>query len=389
MKITRVECVPLMYTMKDMLYSGVGKFNQRPLLMVRVHTDEGIVGIGEAATYGGPIVSTATVIEKEIAPLVIGEDALQVERIWHKCYYASYQHARSGIYIAALSGVDMAIWDAIGKYLGRPLYKLLGGFRDSIEVYASCGFYQEGKDVDTLVAEVKDKVAQGFVGVKIKVGRTDSAFSLGTLKPFYREGILTLEEDIERVRAVKKAVGPSIKVMVDANSAWSYADAVVAGREFDKIGVYFFEEPIRADDYENSARLADELSTRIAGYETEYLAANYRRIIDMRAVDIIQPDLSWSGGITECRKIAYLAHANFIECAAHMYSSGILLAASLHFTCAIPNGAILEYDTTDNALRDELLTEPLLPKQGVLQPVDRPGLGIDINEDIVEQYRSH
>lgn len=387
MKITRVECVPLLYTMKDMLYSGTGKFNQRPLLMVKVHTDEGVVGYGEAATYGGPMVSTQTVIEQEIAPLVVGEDALRVERIWHKCYYASFQHSRSGIYVAALSGVDMAIWDAVGKYLGQPLYKLLGGFRDSIEVYASCGFYQEGKGTAELVAEARDRVAQGFKGVKIKVGRTDSAFSPGALKPFYREEMRTLEEDIDRVRAVKAAVGKDVQVMVDANNAWSYADALIAGREFDKIGISFFEEPVRTDDCEGSAALARELSTRIAGYETEYLATNYRRLIEMRAVDIIQPDLSWTGGITECRKIADLAHVHFIECAAHMYSSGILLAASLHFACAIPNGAIQEYDTTDNALRDDILREPFAPVDGVIRLTDKPGLGIEINEDAVEKYR--
>jgi L-alanine-DL-glutamate epimerase-like enolase superfamily enzyme len=388
MKITKVECIPLLYKMSSPLYSGIGKFNERPLLLVRLYTDEGIIGIGEAATYGGPMISTATVIEQEIAPMVIGEDPLNVERIWHKCYYAAFQHARSGIYIAALSGVDMAIWDAVGKYLGQPLYKLLGGFRDNIPVYASGGFYEMGKTTDKLVEEVQGVLAQGFEGVKIKVGRTDAPFSLGALKPFYRECMVTMEEDIERVRAVKKAIGPEKKLMVDANAAWSYNDALIAGKAYDEIGVYFFEEPIRTDDFEGSARLADELVTRIAGYETEYLAANYSRIIALHAVDIVQPDLSWSGGITEARKIAALADAQYIECAAHMYSSAILLAASLHFTCAIPNGATLEYDTTDNVFRTELLTEPLLPDiNGILRPGNKPGLGIELNESILDKYR--
>lgn len=388
MKITSVECVPMLYTMEAALSSGVGRFDQRPLLMVKVHTDAGITGIGEAATYGGPMISTQTVIEREIAPLIIGEDALGVERIWHKCYYASYQHARSGIFVAALSGVDIAVWDAIGKFLGQPLYKLLGGFRDEIPVYASGGFYRPDKTTDDLAAEARAMVEKGFAGVKIKVGRTDSAFTLAALKPFHRENLLTLEEDIERVRAVRRAIGPDVKLMVDANNAWSFKDALAAGREFDKLGLEFFEEPVRTDDYEGSAELARQLSTRIAGYETEYLAANYRRLIGMRAVDIVQPDLSWTGGFTECRKIAMLAHANHMECAAHMYSSGILLAASLHFTLGIPNGSALEYDTTDNVFRRDLLEEPLVPDaNGRLRPHDKPGLGIAVRDDVVEKYR--
>jgi L-alanine-DL-glutamate epimerase-like enolase superfamily enzyme len=388
MKITKVECIPMLYKMKNPLYSGVGKFDERPLLLIKVHTNEGIIGIGEAATYGGPMISVATVIEHEIAPMVIGEDPLNVERIWHKCYYAAFQHARSGIYIAALSGVDMAIWDAAGKYLGQPLYKLLGGFRDSIPTYASCGFYEAGKTIDILINEVKTILTQGFHGVKIKVGRTDTPFSLGILKPVYRECMVSMEEDIERVRAVKKAIGPDKKLMVDANAAWSYNDALIAGKAYDEIGVYFFEEPVRTDDFEGSSRLASDLVTRIAGYETEYLTTNYSRLIAMHAVDIVQPDLSWTGGFTEVRKIAALADAQFIECATHMYSSAILLAASLHFTCAIPNGGILEYDTTDNVFRTELLTEPLLPdSSGIMHPDDKPGLGIELNESIVNKYR--
>jgi L-alanine-DL-glutamate epimerase-like enolase superfamily enzyme len=388
MKITRVECIPLVYPLESFLYSGIGKFNKRPCLVVKVYTDEGLTGIGEAATYGGPIDSTRTVIEKEIGPRVAGEDPLMVERIWHKCYYEGFQHSRSGIYIAALSGVDMAIWDIIGKSLGQPLYKILGGFRDSIPAYGAGGFYAEGKTTADLVAETEAMVKRGFKGVKIKVGRTDTPFSLGAFNPAHRECRVTMKEDIARVEAVKSALGPDIKVMVDANAAWSYNDALIAGRAYDEIGVYFFEEPVRTDDFEGSAQLARDLVTRVAGYESEYLAANYSRLISMGAVDVVQPDLCWCGGITETRRIAALADARFMECAAHMFSSGILLAASLHFSCAIPNGAMQEYDTSGNALLTDLLTEALVPDaQGMMRPPDKPGLGIELNEKTVEKYR--
>lgn len=388
MKITKVECIPMLYKIKEPIYSGVGKCEQRALLMVRVYTDNGIVGVGEAATYGGPMVVTATVIEKEIGPLVLGEDPLNVERIWHKCYYAAFQHARSGIFICGLSGIDMAVWDIVGKFLGQPLYKLLGGFRNSIPLYASGGFYKAGKTVADLVREVKGYAELGFQAVKIKVARTDTPFSLGVLNPTRKECMVTFGEDMERVRAVKEALGSEVKLMVDANAAWSYPDALAAGKVFDEIGVHFFEEPVRTDDYEGSARLASDLVTRIAGYETEYLAANFVRLISMRAVDIVQPDLSWAGGITECRRIAALADAAYMECATHMFSSGILLAASLHFSCGIPNGAMVEYDMGDNVFRSELLREPFVPDaEGSITLSDKPGLGIEINEDVVEKYR--
>lgn len=387
MKITEVEIIPMRYNMSEPIYSGTGKCCQRHLLMVRIHTDEGIIGFGESATYGGPMASVATVIEKEIAPMLIGEDPLKVERLWHKCYYSSFQHARSGIFVAAYSGVDIALWDIVGKALGQPIYKLLGGFRSSIPVYASCGFYQMGKTNNDLADEIKGLIDMGFNAVKIKIGRTDTPFTLGFFNPTRNECMATFDQDMDRVRAAKAAVGKN-DLMVDANATWDYNTALRAGRIFDELGVYFFEEPVRTDDYEGSAQLARDLDTRIAGYETEYLAANYARIIRMRAVDIVQPDLSWAGGITESRKIAALADANFMQCAAHMFSSAILLAASLQFSCGIPNGAIVEFDTSDNVFRDQLITKPFRPnREGIIELGDEPGLGVELNQDVIDKYR--
>ncbi len=388
MKITKVEYIPLVYKMTVPFYSGVGKATQRQLLIIKIHTDNGLIGLGEAATFGGPIESTAVVLEKEIAPLLIGEDPMNVERIWHKCYFSSFQHGRAGIFICALSGVDLALWDIIGKFTKQPVYKLLGGFRKSVTAYASAGFYMQGKTVKDLVSEVCRYADMGFPAVKIKVGRTDTPLSLGILSSSRTECMVTFEEDLERVEVSREALGSGMKLMVDANAAWSYNDAVRAGRFFDSLKIYFFEEPVRTDDYEGSALLARELDTRIAGYETECLAVNYARMISMGAVDIVQPDLCWAGGITESRKIAVLAAAHNRECAAHVFSSGILLAASLHFTCGIPNGAMLEYDMSDNIFRHELVKEPILPdKNGVITVSDAPGFGVELNEDMVEKYR--
>ena len=389
MKITKVECIPLVYPVSEPFYSGSGKCSQRQLLIVRVYTDNGLIGLGEAATFGGPVSSTMQVLQDEIAPKVIGEDPLNVERIWQKCYLASFQHGRGGIFIAALSGIDIALWDIIGKSTRQPVYKLLGGFRDSVQVYASGGFYKQGKSVEDLAIEVSGYAEMGFKGVKIKVARTDAALSLGVLDPNRHECMVGFEEDLERVRAARSALGSNLRLMVDANAAWGYNDALKAGLFFDELGVYFFEEPVRTDDYEGSARLAQDLVTRIAGYETEYLAVNYARMISMGSIDIVQPDLSWTGGITESRKIATLAEVHHMECAAHVFSSGILLAASLHFTCGISNGSMMEYDMSDNIFRTELLQEPIAPdSNGTISINKKPGLGIELNEGIIDRYRS-
>ena len=388
MKIERVECIPMVYHMEHPIYSGTGRCDARQLLLVRIYADNGMVGLGEAAPYGGPVQTTQEVIEREIAPMLIGEDPANTERIWHKCYYTHFQHARGGIFISALSGVDIALWDLKGKIAGMPLYKMLGGFRNQIPVYGSGGFYKEGEGIDELVKEAESYANQGLHGVKIKVARTCSPFSLRVFNHDINCKMVTLEEDIERVAAVKHALGKDCPLMLDANTNWDYHTALEAGRAFDKIGVHFLEEPIRTDDYEGSAKLAAELSTKIAGYETECLTTNYLRMMRMGAVDIVQPDLSWCGGITEGYKIATMAAAHFMECATHVWNSGIIVAAGAHLSCAIPNGATMEYDMTENAFRTELMKNPLLPdSNGMITLSDEPGLGVEVKEEIIEKYR--
>ena len=389
MRIERVECIPMVYKMQTPIYSGTGKCDARQLCLVRIYTDTGLVGLGEAAPYGGPVQSTQDIIEREIAPMIIGEDPTDTERIWHRCYYTHFQHARGGIFISALSGVDIALWDLKGKIAGLPLYKLLGGFKNKIACYGSGGFYKANEGIRELVQEAESYVNRGLRGIKIKVARTNAPFALRVFNNADTDcRMVSLEEDIERVAAVKNAIGRDCELMLDANTNWDYNTALEAGREFDKIGVHFLEEPVRTDDYEGSARLAAELTTKIAGYETECMATNYLRMLRMGAVDIVQPDLTWCGGITEAYKIAILADAHFIECATHVWNSGIVVAASAHFSCAIPNGATMEYDMSENAFREELMTEPLVPdSNGEIVLTDAPGLGVSIREDIVEKYR--
>ena len=388
MKIDRIEAIPMSYTMPEPLYSGVGKFSQRTMCLVRVYTDTGLCGLGEAAPYGGPVQTTADALMREIAPLCIGEDPRMIERIWHKCYYARFQHARGGVVMSALSGVDMALWDLLGKITEQPLYKLLGGFRNSMPGYASAGFYKKGKTLESLLSECRGYLDEGLAGVKIKVGRTRNAFSLAEFNDDEGVPFVDLEDEIDMVAEVKKLLGKDRKLMVDVNCTWSYTEALEAGRIFDKIGLYFMEEPIRTDDYEHYAALCRELKTPVAGCETECMSANYMRLIRNDCVDIVQPDVSWCGGISEAKRIAGMAYGAFKECAPHSWNSGILLAASLHLGCALPNCWIMEYDRTPNVFRDELLEEPVRPDaNGMFHLTEKPGIGAEVREDIVEQYR--
>lgn len=386
MKITWIECLPLKFPYEDPLYDALFKASYRQSLIVRVHTDEGIWGVGEAASFGGPLSSTRTVIENEIAPRIVGMDPFDVEKIWRKVYYQSWQHGRGGIVICALSGIDIALWDIIGKAANKPLYKLLGGFTDRITGYASGGFYQHGKDTKGIAAEMKSYVDKGYTAVKMKVGRNKTAMNPLQVMPD-SDFNYSLEEDLDRVTAVCNAVGPNIKVMVDANAAWDRQTALYMGERFDELGIYMFEEPVCTDDIYTSRLVTEKLRVKIAGYESEQLAFNFERLIRNDCIDIVQPDLSWAGGITECRKIANMAYAVHKEFAPHCFSSAILLAASAHFLCAIPNAAMLEMDQNPNGLRTEIVTNPLsINKEGQVVMNDCPGLGVDLNEDMVQKY---
>jgi D-arabinonate dehydratase len=271
-----------------------------------------------------------------------------------------------------------------------PLYRLLGGCRDRVEAYASGGFYQEGKSVDDLAGEAEGYRARGFKGMKMKVGRNPSTQThLRHLADHAELCEVEPEEDIARVAAVRRALGPQAKLMVDVNCAWSPALAIEMGRAFEPYKLYWIEEPVATDDIGGSARVADALATPIAGYETEIGLYGFRELIVRGAVDIVQADLAWAGGFSEGRRIAALAQAHHLMVAPHAFAGAVLLAASLHFIAAIPNGLVLEFDQNPNGVRDELLQEPIcVGPDGMINMTERPGLGIELDRSAVERYRS-
>lgn len=370
MKITKIESIPLRYDMDEPIWDAQHYIPARQALIVRVYTDEGIVGIGESASFGGPMVSTKTVIDKELAPFFIGEDPFHIERLWEKVYQTTIQHGRKGIVIAALSGIDIAIWDILGKATNTPLYKLLGASRDKVAAYASCGFYSEQKGIQELCVEMETAISKGHKMVKMKVGG------------------LSIQEDYNRIKAVREAIGGDIDLAIDANSNWTVPEAMQMSRKVEDLNIRWIEEPVAVDDIEGSARVANQTIIPIAGYEQEVSRFGFKHLIEKNAIHIVQPDVIWSGGITETKKIATLASAWHLQCIPHVFSSGVCLAANLQFIASITNGSLLEYDQNKNPLRNELINDALFAdSEGFVHLPNKPGIGIDVNEKVVEKYK--
>ena len=389
MKIVNVEVIPLMYTMDKPIMDSFCYTNKRSLALVKIEIDEGLIGYGEASTYGGSLNAVTTVIEKEFKPFLIGQDPQFKEMLWEKLFKKYYQHGRGGIILGAISGIDIALWDLAGKIAGMPLYKMLGGYSNKVRAYASGGFYAEGKGLGELTDEMKGYVKNGFTAVKMKVGRTLSIpGSKLTILPEGTRCNASLDEDIKRIETARMAVGDDVDLMIDVNSAWDVKTAIRACKTLEEYNLYFIEEPVVTEDVEGSARLAAATTIPIAGYETAYTRYEFKRLIDMKAVDIVQPDPIWTGGISECMKIAAMASANHIPVVPHGFASAICLAANLHFVAAISNGEMIEFDRNDNPFREEIVRNPFeIEEDGCVHITDEPGLGVSVNNDAIKEYR--
>ena len=392
MRITDIRTIPLEVELHETVYDANYTMKNKPALLVQVFTDDGLIGIGEAAHFGGPMSSTAHVIEQELKPYLVGKDPINTELLWDLMHKRAYKHGRGGIVIAAMSGIDIALWDLKGKITGLPCWRLMGGYRKRVPAYATGGFYSESKNLEALADEMQAYVDAGFRAVKMKVGR-NSGVELSPLRASEECGIaeVTLDEDIQRVYLVRQTIGPDIKLCVDANGAWDVATAVKMGQRMEPFDVYWYEEPVWPDDLLGSKEVAQKVSIPVAGYETcSYGLVDFQRYISHRAVHFVQPDFAWSGGLTECLKIAHIAQAANLPVAPHIHGSAVALAAGLHLLGAIRNGSMAETVFPAHPLMTELVKEPLTIEKdtGDIILSEKPGLGIELNLDVVERYRT-
>lgn len=337
------------------------------IVVTEIETSDGYTGYGESLSYGCSDAVQVT-IEKILKPLLLKEDEELIEYLWDKMYKATLRFGRRGIVIAGISGIDIALWDIMGKKTKKPIYKLLGGFKRKIKAYITGGYYSEKKDIEKLREEEAYYAKMGFEGVKVKIGAK------------------RMEEDLERLRAVREAVGENVKIAVDANNVYTFDEALEMGRKLERLGIWFFEEPIQTDYLDLSARLAEELEIPIAGYETAYTRWEFYEIMRKRAVDIVQTDAMWTGGISEMVKIGNIAKVMGFPLIPHYSAGGISLIANLHVASALGTEWI-EMHLRKNDLRDKIFKESLEIDSGHLVVPDRPGLGFTLKDEIFEEYR--
>ncbi|MBI4305540.1 MAG: mandelate racemase/muconate lactonizing enzyme family protein [Chloroflexi bacterium] len=363
MKITDVKSEAFRWPRHKPIRNGLYTYTHSGLNVVKIETDEGVTGIGlGGGMQDSPDVSVAMV--EHFKQVLIGRDPLDNERHWYEMWRPKLV-GRRGITTRVISGIDIALWDLKGKVAGLPLYKLLGGYTNRADTYIAGGYYEEGKGLKELALEMEKNIELGARAVKMKVGGAP------------------INEDIERVRVVRETVGPDVKVMVDANNAYRHYEAIEFARKAEKYDLFWFEEPVEPDDYAGQAAITHATTIPIAAGENEYTRYGFRDMINVRAVDILQPDALILGGITEFMKVAALAQANDLDIAPHGNQE-----IHIHLVVAIPNGLILEYyrDSVD-PMHGRIYKDTLRIKDGYVYAPDRPGLGIDINYDALEKHR--
>ena len=386
MKITSVTGITLRVPCSP-IADALSTSNARQALLVRIDTDAGLSGIGEAFSFGAPLSAMKAVLDAQLAPSLIGEDPLAIERIWNKLYWRTIASGRRSITMAVISGIDIALWDLKGKACHMSVASLLGACSDRVPSYASGGFYAPGKDLDGLRRELEGYLSRGYRDAKIKIGRTLERPGAPLSYMANQAWSVTPEEDFRRVAAAKELLGEGL-LIVDTNASWDSFTALSRGRELARLGVEWLEEPIPFEDLEGLARISRELpQLRIIGCETQQGAANFATMMRLDALDIAQPDVGWVGGISETIKIGAIAKASGRMISLHCFGSSVLFAASLHVAAAMSNTERIESEENANPLKTDLVKKPFETDEHMSFFVPQgEGLGIELDWDKVAAF---
>ena len=342
--------------------------------LVRVHTDEGLIGLGEADT--APYLARTMIempsshaVARGLRELLLGENPLEIDRLWRLMYMGTYHYGRAGAALHVMSAIDMALWDLAGKTAGRPVHALLGGARvERVPVYAS-------EVMPETPAEVKRIAARAVEG------------EYGALKLGWGPLGRDLDRDVELARAAREVLGPERRLMLDGGMGYTVKQALELVRRLEDVDLYWLEEPLAADDYDGYRRLADAVPIRIAAGEADSGVAPFRALVEHAHVDVLQPDLARCGGFTIARQIAELAREREVEVVPHCFSTGVLVAASLQFVATLDRPTYSEYSVADSPLVSGVLREPLELVEGAVAVPTGPGLGVELDDDLVERMR--
>ena len=380
MKIVDIKTHAVQATLDRPFAFSQGWVRKRSAALVEILTDDGLTGWGEAFNQGlEPPQISAAAIEQVLKPLLIGSSPLDTEVLWHKMYHATRDYGRKGSVLAAISAVDIALWDLAGKVHGVPVYQLLSGaFRQRVQAYAT-GFYRiDGRgEAERLADEALAHRETGLTAMKIKLG-------------------FGIDDDIAVMQAVRAALGDSpTTLMVDTNHAYGVADAIRLGNSLESLNLAWYEEPVAPEDYSGYREVRSKTKIPIAGGENEHSLFGFRELLSQRCVDIAQPDIGSAGGFTACRHIIALAHAHGIQVIPHVWGSALLQAAALQLIAAIPvthhslfaAEPLFEYDRSTHPLRTALVSEPPQQVGGWIEIPSNPGLGVEIDRKTLDRYR--
>jgi len=367
MKIVDVKAQALSVPVEDGIVFGIGKVLRRDTVLVRIETEDGIVGYGESH-HGRAAGSIAHVVNSLLRYFLIGEDATDVVGIWQRIYTMQLRsHGLGAATSIAMSGIDQALWDIRGKAVGWPLYKLLGGSARRIKAYAG-GVSLGWSEPAALCEEVAEALEGNYKAVKLRGGDTPA-------------------RDIERVTAVRETFGDDLTIMVDANTNYTVADVLKVLPAFEELGVEWLEEPFAPHDHRSYAT-ADRSNVPLAAGENHYTRFEFHRLIEDGHVGILQPDLSKAGGITEVLRIAALASAWKLPICPHTATTGLNMAVTIHVLASIDNAGYFEGDISEpNLFRDKLVSTPYtVAADGTVSPLERPGIGVDVDEDFARAH---
>jgi L-alanine-DL-glutamate epimerase-like enolase superfamily enzyme len=358
MKMTRVRPHLLSLPLPRPVKTSIHDLRAVDTVLVEIETDAGLVGTGYCFAFGRHRARALHALVEDLIPLYEGQDPLAARALFDGAWRAINFLGHAGAAVMALSALDTACWDLAAQSVGQPLFRFLGGTRSQVPTYASSGLWLD-YSMDELLAEASRFLVQGHRAMKMRLGRPP-------------------KEDLERVRWLREAIGPDVKLLADVNQGWDEATAIRVGRELEAFGLYWLEEPLPYEDLEGCARVAAALTTPIATGETDYGSLGMKRHLELRAADILMPDLERMGGVTGFLKAATLCEAFHTPVSSHLF-----MEASSHILAALPNAIILEH----MAWWEELFEEPLEIADGHMLLPEKPGIGLGLSRKALERYR--